>query len=82
MTPLLYSLGRSCVRHRRLVLALWLVVFAVLAVAAQRIIDEADPARSAGLAVSFGGYLGQKVSKPETTRARSSAWRWPCSCCC
>jgi putative drug exporter of the RND superfamily len=175
MTPLLYSLGGSCVRHRRLVLALWLVVFAVLAVAArsagpdlndnltlpgtdsqratdllnakfpsqangtnpvvlrapagakltdskykqpidatvaafkkdpdvrdatspldqasllakdqrtgyialnlraspsdltqddaQRIIDEADPLRSAGLAVSFGGYLGQKVSKPET----------------
>jgi RND superfamily putative drug exporter len=35
MTPLLYSLGGSCVRHRRLVLALWLVVFAVLAVAAR-----------------------------------------------
>jgi len=33
---------------------------------AQRIVDEADPARDAGLDVSFGGYLGQKVSKPET----------------
>ena len=33
---------------------------------AQRIVDEADPARKAGLAVSFGGYVGQKVSKPET----------------
>jgi RND superfamily putative drug exporter len=33
---------------------------------AQRIVDEADPARDAGLQVSFGGYLGQKVSKPET----------------
>ena len=26
----------------------------------------ADPARKAGLTVGFGGYLGQKVSKPET----------------
>ena len=33
---------------------------------AQRIVDEADPARDAGLAVGFGGYVGQKVSKPET----------------
>ena len=33
---------------------------------AQRIVDEADPARAAGLAVGFGGYLGQKVSKPAT----------------
>jgi RND superfamily putative drug exporter len=33
---------------------------------AQRIVDEADPARDAGLDVSFGGYVGQKVSKPET----------------
>jgi RND superfamily putative drug exporter len=33
---------------------------------ANRIIDEAEPARKAGLDVSFGGYLGQKVSKPET----------------
>ncbi len=33
---------------------------------AQRIVDEADPARDAGLSVGFGGYLGQKVSKPET----------------
>ena len=27
---------------------------------------EADPARDGGLDVSFGGYVGQKVSKPET----------------
>jgi putative drug exporter of the RND superfamily len=33
---------------------------------AQRIVDEADPARSAGLDVAFGSYVGQKVSKPET----------------
>jgi putative drug exporter of the RND superfamily len=33
---------------------------------AQRIVDEADPARAAGLDVSFGGYVGTKVSKPET----------------
>jgi RND superfamily putative drug exporter len=33
---------------------------------AERIVAEADPARDAGLSVSFGGYLGQKVSKPET----------------
>jgi putative drug exporter of the RND superfamily len=33
---------------------------------AQRIVNEADPARDAGLSVSFGGYVGQKVSKPET----------------
>jgi putative drug exporter of the RND superfamily len=33
---------------------------------AERIVAEADPARDAGLDVSFGGYLGQKVSKPET----------------
>jgi RND superfamily putative drug exporter len=33
---------------------------------AQRIVDEADPARDAGLSVGFGGYVGQKVSKPET----------------
>ncbi|WP_051324913.1 MMPL family transporter [Candidatus Solirubrobacter pratensis] len=33
---------------------------------AERIVDEADPARRAGLAVSFGGYVGQKVSKPKT----------------
>jgi putative drug exporter of the RND superfamily len=175
MTPLLYRLGQSCVRHRRAVLALWLVMFALLAVAArsvgpdlsdnltlpgtdsqratdlltakfpsqangtnpvvlrapagatltdskykkpiddtvagfkkdpdvrdatspldsqtllskdkrtgyialnlraspsdlttddaQRIVDEADPVRDAGLSVGFGGYVGQKVSKPET----------------
>jgi putative drug exporter of the RND superfamily len=33
---------------------------------AERIVDAADPARDAGLDVSFGGYVGQKVSKPET----------------
>jgi putative drug exporter of the RND superfamily len=33
---------------------------------AQRIVDEAGPARDAGLDVSFGGYVGTKVSKPET----------------
>ncbi|HEY4095440.1 MAG TPA: MMPL family transporter, partial [Baekduia sp.] len=33
---------------------------------AQRIVDEADALRDAGLAVAFGGYVGQKVSKPET----------------
>src|SRR5215212_1644881 len=33
---------------------------------ANRIIALADPARDAGLKVGFGGYLGQKVSKPET----------------
>ena len=33
---------------------------------AERIVALADPARKAGLKVGFGGYLGQKVSKPET----------------
>ena len=33
---------------------------------ANRIVALADPARSAGLEVGFGGYLGQKVSKPDT----------------
>jgi RND superfamily putative drug exporter len=33
---------------------------------ANRIVALADPARKAGLGVAFGGYLGQKVSKPET----------------
>jgi putative drug exporter of the RND superfamily len=33
---------------------------------ADRIVALADPARAAGLEVGFGGYLGQKVSKPET----------------
>jgi putative drug exporter of the RND superfamily len=33
---------------------------------AERIVALADPARNAGLDVGFGGYLGQKVSKPET----------------
>jgi putative drug exporter of the RND superfamily len=33
---------------------------------AERIVAEADPVRKAGLTVGAGGYLGQKVSKPET----------------
>lgn len=33
---------------------------------AHRIVGEADPASAAGLDVSFAGYIGQKVSKPET----------------
>ena len=33
---------------------------------AERIVALADPAEKAGLTVGFGGYLGQKVSKPET----------------
>jgi RND superfamily putative drug exporter len=33
---------------------------------AERIVALADPARHAGLEVGFGGYLGQKVSKPQT----------------
>jgi RND superfamily putative drug exporter len=33
---------------------------------AERIVSEANPARDAGLDVSFAGYVGQKVSKPET----------------
>ena len=33
---------------------------------AERIVSRADPARAPGLEVGFGGYLGQKVSKPET----------------
>ena len=33
---------------------------------ADRIVALADPARNAGLEVGFGGYLGQKVSKPDT----------------
>ncbi|HEY6761923.1 MAG TPA: MMPL family transporter [Baekduia sp.] len=33
---------------------------------AQRIVDEADALRASGLAVALGGYVGQKVSKPET----------------
>jgi putative drug exporter of the RND superfamily len=33
---------------------------------AERIVGKADPARKAGLDVGFGGYLGQKVSKPKT----------------
>jgi RND superfamily putative drug exporter len=33
---------------------------------ANRLVALADPARHAGLEVAFGGYLGQKVSKPDT----------------
>src|SRR4051794_20165717 len=33
---------------------------------AQRIVDEADPLQAAGLSVAAGGYVGTKVSKPET----------------
>jgi putative drug exporter of the RND superfamily len=33
---------------------------------ADRLVALADPARHAGLEVGFGGYLGQKVSKPDT----------------
>jgi putative drug exporter of the RND superfamily len=33
---------------------------------AERLVAEADPVRDAGLTVGVGGYLGQKVSKPET----------------
>ncbi len=33
---------------------------------AERIVALADPARDAGLTVGVGGYLGSKVSKPET----------------
>jgi putative drug exporter of the RND superfamily len=33
---------------------------------ANRIVDAAQPAKAAGLKPAFGGYLGQKVSKPET----------------
>ena len=33
---------------------------------ADRLVALADPARNAGLEVAFGGYLGQKVSKPDT----------------
>ncbi len=33
---------------------------------AQNILDAAEPARSAGLEVSVGGYVGQALSKPST----------------
>ena len=33
---------------------------------AQAILDAADPAKAAGLDVSVGGYVGQKLSKPAT----------------
>ena len=37
MTRLLYGLGRLCVRRRWVVLGVWLVVFAVLAIAARTV---------------------------------------------
>jgi RND superfamily putative drug exporter len=37
VTPLLYRLGQISVRHRRVVLVVWLVLFAVLAVAARSV---------------------------------------------
>src|SRR5919109_2563629 len=37
MTPALYRLGRLCVRRRWIVVALWLTVFAGLAVAARTV---------------------------------------------
>ena len=40
MTPLLYGLGRVCVRRRWIVLAVWLVIFAALAVAARSVGPE------------------------------------------
>ncbi len=33
---------------------------------ANRLIDEAAPARDAGIKTAYGGYIGQKVSKPKT----------------
>jgi putative drug exporter of the RND superfamily len=33
---------------------------------ANRLSDEVKPARDAGLQAAFGGYVGQKLSKPET----------------
>ncbi|HYH53476.1 MAG TPA: MMPL family transporter [Solirubrobacterales bacterium] len=33
---------------------------------AQRILNQAEPARAAGLATAVGGYVGQQLSKPET----------------
>ena len=40
MTPVLYRLGRVCVRHRWFVLAVWLVVFAALAFGARSVGPE------------------------------------------
>jgi putative drug exporter of the RND superfamily len=34
--------------------------------AAQRVLDAADPATHAGIAVSAGGYVGQDLSRPDT----------------
>ena len=33
---------------------------------AQKLLDVSNPAKSAGMAVSSGGYIGQKLSKPST----------------
>ena len=35
MTPVLYTLGRSCVRHRRIVLVIWLVLVVAIAAVAR-----------------------------------------------
>ena len=35
MTPVLYALGRSCVRHRRIVLVIWLVLVVAIAAVAR-----------------------------------------------
>src|SRR6201991_2964999 len=40
---------------------------------AERIVAEADPVRDAGLTVGVGGYVGQKVSKPETHSSEAVA---------
>ncbi len=37
MTPLLYGLGQISVRHRRVVVAVWIVLFVLLAVAARSV---------------------------------------------
>ena len=42
----------------------------------------ADPARDAGLEVGFGGYVGQKVSKPETHIGGRRPRAWRSSSCC
>jgi putative drug exporter of the RND superfamily len=37
VTPLLYRLGQLSVRHRRVVVAVWIVLFVLLAVAARSV---------------------------------------------
>jgi putative drug exporter of the RND superfamily len=36
---------------------------------AQAVLDAGDPARTAGMEVSLGGYAGQKLSKPDTHKS-------------